>query len=564
MIFKEDDMRKLWFLSAAAVLALASCDRKIEEDTVPSAVSIEPVITRALSLNFNEGDRIGLDIVMADGTAYAENACLTYAEAAFSGDLLWYKDGGVTSTLFAYYPYGETGFPTSFTVAADQTSGTESSDLIVAAKAGVRPSYSPELMAFRHQFAQIVVNIDNPAGIPVKGVTVRGLIPTAIITRNADATVTASVDAGASAVDIKAEQLAADAKFCAVVVPQSFASLGIILDVNVEGAASIITGVGAAELKAGYSYPVNIKLEPGQVSASISGEITGWEEGDPLNGGDYEPSFEEGDGFFVYDGQRYNTVTLDNGQTWMAEPLAYVPFGKTVSDTPGDGSRYYYPYGFSEVNTIETFKADGITHSGWKKEGTVAVLKDAASIKAKGYLYTTEGYLNAALTEENFTAFEGAQGVCPKGWHIPSRAEWLELFGNALAGKNAGYPAVDDPTALFYEKDYKGGRVTNVNSASGLNLTLDGQISITTFASYGVLALSEYNSTAGSYFDKPAMTTYACSTASSLATDKTLMYFGLATTFSLAAYPEGRLSLMGSKVDNAVQVRCIKNAAVTE
>jgi uncharacterized protein (TIGR02145 family) len=33
----------------------------------------------------------------------------------------------------------------------------------------------------------------------------------------------------------------------------------------------------------------------------------------------------------------------------------------------------------------------------------------------------------------------GVQGICPTGWHLPSRAEWQELFdflgGTAVAGK---------------------------------------------------------------------------------------------------------------------------------
>jgi len=554
-------MKKIAFILAASVLVFASCDNKVEE-TAPAQVRIEPVITRALNLNFNEGNKIGLDIIKADGTKHAENACLTYDGTAFAGDVKWYADGGVSSTLFAYYPYQEDGFPTSFSVATDQSAGTDGSDLMIASKADVRPSYSASLMAFRHQFAQIVINITNSADIPVQGVTIKGLIPTASIARAEDGKVTVTADADAAAADIKAEQITANTKFCAVVVPQAFKNLGVVLDV--QGAAAIITGVDASELRPGYSYAIALTLSADQVSASIEGEIAAWEEGDPLNGGDYEPSFEEGEGYFVYDGVRYNTVTLSNGQTWMAEPLAYVPFGKTVSSTPGDGSRYYYPYDYSSYYLDTTYRTDNVTISQIKQLGVVRPLTDAASIKAKGYLYTTEGYLNAKLTEENFTSFEGAQGVCPKGWHIPSRAEWLSLFGSSLAGSNAtAYPKVDDKTALYYDTAYKAGKVTAVNQNSGLNLTLDGQISVTSSASYGNLSLSEYNCTVDAYMGKVAMTTYACSSPSSLATASTKMYFGLVTTFSLASFPEGKLSLMASKCDNAVQVRCIKNS-VTE
>ena len=92
----------------------------------------------------------------------------------------------------------------------------------------------------------------------------------------------------------------------------------------------------------------------------------------------------------------------------MTEPMAYLPEGMTASADPASGS-VWYPY-----------SSDGTA-------GTA--LTDEESIKALGYLYSYEAVFGTAFTDENYNTFEGAQGICPKGWHVPTRAEFLELFG---------------------------------------------------------------------------------------------------------------------------------------
>ena len=47
---------------------------------------------------------------------------------------------------------------------------------------------------------------------------------------------------------------------------------------------------------------------------------------------------------------------------------------------------------------------------------------------------------------------EGIQGICPPGWHLPTRQDWQDLFnvlhGQALAGKYLQDPATNGFTAL--------------------------------------------------------------------------------------------------------------------
>ncbi|MCQ5111360.1 fibrobacter succinogenes major paralogous domain-containing protein, partial [Bacteroides thetaiotaomicron] len=101
---------------------------------------------------------------------------------------------------------------------------------------------------------------------------------------------------------------------------------------------------------------------------------------------------------------------------WMAEPLRYVPDGYTPSSDPAADSHIWYPYQLVTVDGTLTAKA----------------LQDEASIKQYGYLYDIHAALSGkAVTPDNCYDFEGAQGICPKGWHIPTRAEYFSLVGNS-------------------------------------------------------------------------------------------------------------------------------------
>lgn len=451
-------MKRIFFVLAGAALLLAACNKNI--DPVPSEpdfVKIEPVITRALSLNFNAGDKIGLDIVLADGTAHAQNALLTYSEGAFSGDLKWYADGGVASTLFAYYPYQAAGFPAKFSVEADQTGGTEASDLMVSSKTNVLPNSAAILMPFKHQFAQVVVNIDNQANAVVSGVTIKGLIPDATVSKADDGTITVLVDAEGEATDIKAEELTENQKYCAIVVPQSFDNIGIVLDV---AGTTMVTGVESAELKAGYSYTVNVKVSADSVTASIDGEIEDWEDGGELGEKPYEPAFEEFDGYFVYDGVTYHTAEMADGNVWMTDNLRYVPVGYTpCNDLSNVKAGVYYPVVLNSDHTAAEFSTS---------EDVIA---------ANGYLYQCELALGLKVgglkTVADAEALEGAQGICPKGWHIPTADDIMNLVGKAVAPW--GTPNTSAP---YYDTNKGGGSIEKLN-ADGFNASAWGAVSVT-------------------------------------------------------------------------------------
>lgn len=99
------------------------------------------------------------------------------------------------------------------------------------------------------------------------------------------------------------------------------------------------------------------------------------------------------------DGRQYNTVCIGS-QVWMAEDLKYDLAGAS--------------YCFNDV---------------------------PANCDTFGKMYRWPDVLAGASPSS--ASPSGVRGVCPNGWHIPSRAEWNTLFAAVGAINNAGYNLKD-------------------------------------------------------------------------------------------------------------------------
>ena len=93
-----------------------------------------------------------------------------------------------------------------------------------------------------------------------------------------------------------------------------------------------------------------------------------------------------------YDGNVYNTIEIGE-QTWLQENLKSLHYS--------DGT---------EITEVWTYD------------------DNEANAEIYGRLYTWNGAMN-------YSTIEGAQGVCPDDWHVPTDAEWTEL-GTYLGGNN--------------------------------------------------------------------------------------------------------------------------------
>lgn len=417
---------KTTLLTALAAAALAAgCSKS---DTGTPCVKIAPTIqTRVTGLHFDTGDRIGLSIAKGSET-YVQNVLMTYDGTAFTAaDLLWYNDSNEKSTLTAYHPYSGQGMPAEFSVALDQTSGAASSDLLVAVKKDVTPTSVPVGMLFYHVMSQLTIVITNNSDASVTGVTVGGLVPTAVV----DYTVpSAAAKGGAAASDVEAFEVTAGAAYRVILVPQQAA---LTVTVATDDGKSRSKTLSSAQLESGKRYDMSVVVTNIDIDVELSGEVVDWGDGGSLDGsgeggggdgGGGEGGGEGGDpGTLSYGGVDYPTATI-GGRVWMTRNLRYLPDGAQI------GTGIWYPC-----------------------RGT-AGSNDAEYVAERGLLYSFTTALGGA------TAASGTpvQGICPPGWHVPTGAEIEQMIASpeydASLLRSAGMLVSDTGLYITEKKGY--------------------------------------------------------------------------------------------------------------
>jgi len=134
------------------------------------------------------------------------------------------------------------------------------------------------------------------------------------------------------------------------------------------------------------------------------------------------------DGNYVMDicGNKYKVVKIGE-QYWMAENLrcakydteseAYNAPWLTNNTIPTSNDAIYTPY-----------YTDASDKSKWH-ETTFAYNLTDAQVAKLGYIYNWAASVGVADGSQHTTAFTGTrQGICPNGWHVPTRTEWQMLY----------------------------------------------------------------------------------------------------------------------------------------
>lgn len=531
-------MKKV-ILLAAAVAVLAGCQTEKIETPVPGLVKIVPVMTKVTDVNFENGDKVGVTIMQGD-VAYAKNHLLTYSDNVFSGTLNWYAEALTPSTLTAYYPYASEGAPSTFKVAADQTTGYGASDFIAGKKEEVTPSVNAIVVPFKHMLTKISLVVDNQSQAGISAVELRGSKTTADIDL---VNMTAAVSEGAAVEAIKAHAVTEGELYSAIVVPQTVA---FELAVTTSTGKELTQKLVSTELKQGLQYTINVKVMPSDIKVSISGNIENWGDGGEI-GGDVPTyiDFAEYDGYFIYKNEKYTTVKMSDGSVWMSQSMRYVPEGYTVSTDPKENAHIWAPY------TL----VDGAAVPSTEEE----------LVNKIGYFYDYQAIFGEEITAENAGSFEGKQGICPNGWHVPTRAEYIDLCGYSGKGVN-DQAAITKEDAVFWDAGY--GSVKKANEL-GWNVVLSGcrmKSGFSATGDYQVRTIAAANTNDQSLVGSVALTYWASSTfnkANTKTTDGVVEYtnfqfFGMMTTYT-GQYKDGRLSMSFVHSETGSQLRCVKN-----
>ena len=522
-------------IAGMAVLALVACKKNVEPGKEPVdfsqyKVRVEPVITRVTETNFEAGDAIGLSVALAGGD-YAANVQMKYDGTAFSGDLNWYEKGEETSTLKAYYPYKEgEGLPTAFSVQQDQSKGTAASDFVSAVKENVLPSANAVPVVFKHQLSRLVTTVKNNTGADIESIVFEEFVPQAHIA----ADLTAKVVDGAKWQPLT--PFFKDDKYYLIVPAQTVKPVVKVT----AGGKTLTQDLAEVSLEPGKQYTVSMIVNKEEIKIVLAGEIENWNDGGEIVGG---PSFSENleDGYFTYDGVKYNVAKMKDGKWWMAQNLAYLPEGYTpATDITAVTAGVFAPL---------QVKAD---HSG------LEFSTDPAVVAKNGYLYQAEVALGLKVGDLTSVAdaqkLEAAQGICPKGWHVPTLQDILSLVGKSVG-------ATTDASAPYY--DGANGAIALLN-ADGFNMAPVGMVSIQDNTKTSGL-LQGFNS---NYPDRITSSMFCGSTYAGVTYNtsgdeasgvKNLQFYGLMPMTIKAT--EAEYTCNGTKVSYRIAgpVRCVRN-----
>lgn len=520
---------KRYFSMALAALALAACQQTAAPEAVPGQVQVEPVITKATEVNFEAGDKIGLTMAKVNGTEdYATNACLTYAGDVFAGELMWYADAYSEADIHAYYPYSAEGEPTSYFCLMDQTAGIGAADLMAASKEGVLPTLNAVTMVFKHLMTKLVINIDNQSGAQIDMVGIEGS-PTAADINIAEMTVseyTGTLAEGQTSV-VKAYEAVDGQKWQAIIIP---GTSKLTVSVNLSNGKKISQPLAEMTLKSGGQYTVNARIVKDNMTVSASGEIQNWtDEGEiGFEGGstseELPVEFTEYEGYFVYDGVEYKTVELADGNTWMAENLRFIPRGRTVSTDAAEDAGIWYPAANAEK------------------------VSDPALAESLGLLYDAATAFGVEeITIENAQTFEGCQGICPTGWHIPTVTELTGLVGQSVDG-------LTDPDGAYYDPTISGASLAALKEA-GWEWQFASCRNKTNTSGTGSWLVTNYDNVYGvmSYM---IGSTYVQTTQNTDGSLKNVQYYYLMPTYNAS---NEKVAVAKGNFLSGASIRCVKN-----
>ena len=521
------------------IAALAACNKTVPATPDQPATGAEtfsvrilPVMTKVTDTAFENGDAIGVTITRESG-AHATNEKLTYNGTEFSGSLMWYAEGTAGATVSAYYPYAE-AVPAKFSVAADQSAGTSASDFVAGSKEGVLPSASAVVIPFKHKLTKIILSVTNNAAGELSAIKLSG----ARLAANIAADFSATVDETAATGTITAFKKDATT-YCLILPPQK---VGLTATVETAGGNVLAQNLAETELLAGKQYTINMIVNPKDLAVAFAGDIEDWENGGEIGGGDNTLIEQLDKGFITYHEAKYTVAQMKDGKWWMTQNLRYVPEGITVGDALTNVTAgIYYPLVVNAGQTAAEFS------------------KDITVIEKRGYLYQAEVALGLKIGDltsvAQAQALEGAQGLCPKGWHVPTGADIIGLVGKAVS------PLTNNTEAPYY--DGANGSIALLN-ADGFNME-----------AYGAISIADNTKTSGTfmgfmaaYKDKISTgmmigSTYAGVTYNTNGDEtsgvKNLQFFGFMPMTNKAT--EAEYSCNGTKVSYRIAgaVRCVRN-----
>lgn len=130
------------------------------------------------------------------------------------------------------------------------------------------------------------------------------------------------------------------------------------------------------------------------------------------------------------DGNVYRIATLSDGRTWMLDNLRFLPQDYEASkDVNEKDNGVWFPVVINaDGNGAEFGNAADVQRFGYLYNVSVALGEDAEYIKGIMTAVDTDKSMTAAQGLAELKTKEGAQGICPEGWYVPTIDDYKALY----------------------------------------------------------------------------------------------------------------------------------------
>lgn len=416
------------YLAIALATLLCSCNKELAPDTIESQVQISAqiiptVVTRVTDdgTAFTNGDAIKVQNMNRENKNLA-----TYIYTAATGkwstadELYW--DGVGANTFNAWYP--ATSSYGSFTIPADQTTGTAGADWMTASASAKKDDGIVQL-SFNHNLAKVTVVIDSWSNEyaanekVVNSLELRSL--SGVISYNG------TLSGDNTAKWIKTYTSQTNTSFVAIVAPTTYNADTDIMQIYVNGSSTplAVKTTSSLTLESGKAY--NFKLSVGKDLAAITSSVTigAWDD-ETLD--DQSIMVELIDPVPYVDElgilQGYG-VEID-GVVWAPVNCGYhetdYPYGKIYQW----GRKYGQGYSGDKTSIENIVEAPVDLATGQAEENKYVFYKLPNSLY--DWLITGDDKLWNAGTEEN--PIKTIYDPCPEGWRVPTKTELEVLQSN--------------------------------------------------------------------------------------------------------------------------------------
>lgn len=191
------------------------------------------------------------------------------------------------------------------------------------------------------------------------------------------------------------------------------------------GVGLIYSDEDAIQSELYVSYAVSVRClkntDDANSTSSVNSSNSGWSWDVPKEAR-LNPEITYGTMTDTRDGKTYRTVEIGD-QVWMAENLNYADSVKTISLK---GKSWCFD------NKDANCDVTGRFYTWAAAIDSAALANDTENPQTCGYGQSCDRLTSTALAEAPI------QGICPSGWHLPSKTEWQVLFTAVGGSGNAG------------------------------------------------------------------------------------------------------------------------------